>query len=520
MRSALREEFDHALSVHADRVAVREVGGGELSFADLDRWATAVSRQLQERGVGAGDVVALYMHNRAEFLVTDVAVARVGAVKLPINYMLPPENVAYILDSSGAKVVVSDAILVARTADAAQACRTAPDILQVAENDAVNAAAAPLASLPIEGVDPLTYGANPVSADDVAALYYTGGTTGRPKGVRHTQRSTVALHYAQMLEAEIHEDDVLLLMTPMAHAAGLFAQSALIRGATIVVNDGFDAELAIRLMVEENVTWTFLVPTMIYRILDLLEGLPERPDSLRTVVYGAAPITHSRLKQALETFGPVFVQLYGQTESPNWGTRLSKSDHDLSRPDLLTSCGRASIMADVMVVDDDGNPVAVDEAGEICLRTPYLLLDYLDAPEATAEKFLGSWIRTGDVGTLDEKGYLRLLDRKSDMVITGGMNVYCKEVEDVLAAHPDVSAVAVIGVPHEDWGESVHAVVIPHSRDLDSTELLTWAKQRLARYAAPKSVELVDSLPETPFGKVDKKALRAPYWGDRNRGIA
>jgi fatty-acyl-CoA synthase/long-chain acyl-CoA synthetase len=218
-------------------------------------------------------------------------------------------------------------------------------------------------------------------------------------------------------------------------------------------------------------------------------------------------------------FGPVFVQLYGQTEAPNWGTRLAKTDHDLARPHLLSSCGQASIMADVQVVDDQGTPAPAGETGEICLRAPYTLDGYLDDPQATADKFLGDWIRTGDIGLLDEHGYLYLRDRKNDMVISGGMNVYCREVEDVLTRHPSVRAAAVIGIPHEDWGEAVHAVIVPATDRFSDSELLSWARDRLAGYARPKSVELVEALPETPFGKVDKKILRAPYWTDRDRAI-
>jgi fatty-acyl-CoA synthase len=225
------------------------------------------------------------------------------------------------------------------------------------------------------------------------------------------------------------------------------------------------------------------------------------------------------------------VQLYGQTECPNWGTRLAKDDHDPARPELLGSCGRASIMADVMVVDDDGAPLPPGATGEICLRAPYTLDEYLDAPEATAAKFLDQgWIRTGDIGFLDEQDYLYLRDRKNDMVISGGMNVYCREVEDVLARHPSVGRVAVIGIPHADWGEAVHAVVVPAAVEtagagpdgatgFDVAALLGWARGELAAYARPKSVEIVDALPETPFGKIDKKVLRAPHWAERDRAI-
>jgi fatty-acyl-CoA synthase len=495
VRPTLGEEFVAALARYRERTAV-EVGERSWSFADLDRWSGAVAAQLASLGVGAGRAVALHLTNGVEFVVCDIAIARLGAVKVPVNPLLPAATVDHVLQASKARVVIGSTSLGGR-AD-----------LWVSDDGGP----LPGPSLAEAG----SFGAvKAVAPDDRAAIYFTGGTTGLPKGVVHTQASAVAVHYAQIIEAEIGQEDRLLLSTPLAHAAGLFAQSALIRGATSVIEPGFDAARTLDLLQHKGITWTFLVPTMIYRLLDLSPV----PHSLRTVVYGAAPIAPSRLAQALDRFGPVFVQLYGQTENPNWGTRLAKSDHDPARPELLGSCGRASIMADVAVVSPEGAPLPSGETGEVCLRSPYTLESYLDDPAATAAKFLpDGWIRTGDIGVLDAAGYLHLRDRTSDMVISGGMNVYCREVEDALARHPAVARVAVIGVPHEDWGEAVHAVVVPRP-GFDATELVAWSRAELAAYARPKSVEVVGDLPETPFGKIDKKVLRAPHWAGREREI-
>jgi fatty-acyl-CoA synthase len=486
VRDTLGAELHHSLRRYAARVAVVDDRGVRLTYAELDRWSVAVAAQLAGLGIGAGDAVGIYLHNRAEFVVVDVAVARLGAVKVPVNPLLPPSTVEHVVRASGVRVLVTSSRL------------TAPTGVAVVDVDAGLAAPGHAVAEPASTAGP----------DDTAAIYFTGGTTGLPKGVVHSQRSTVAVLYAQLLEAEITQDEHLLLMTPLAHAAGLFALSALVRGAAVTIVDGFDAASALERVERDAVTWTFLVPTMIYRLLDVAG--PGRRHGLRTVVYGAAPISPTRLADALAVFGPVFVQLYGQTECPNWGTKLAKSDHDPARPHLLGSCGQASIWADVMV----------DPDGEVLLRSPYLLDRYLDAPEATAAKFTDDgWIRTGDIGMLDDAGYLYLLDRKADMVVSGGMNVYCKEVEDALGRHPSVSRVAVIGVPHDDWGEAVHAVVVP-AAGFSAPDLLEWARGELAGYARPKSVEVVDDLPETPFGKIDKKRLREPHWKGRSRGIA
>ncbi|TCK27851.1 class I adenylate-forming enzyme family protein [Pseudonocardia endophytica] len=503
MRTTIGAEFTAALHRYRDRTAL-EAGGRSWTFGDVDRWSAAVAAQLRAHGVTAGDAVALYLGNCVEFVVADLAVARLGAVKVPVNPLLPAATVDHVLRTSRARLVVLGS--------------------SVPRPDGVPALVVDDGGGPLPG-EPLAGPASEVAApepadigpDARAAIYFTSGTTGLPKGVVHTQASAVAVQYAQIVEAEIVEGDRLLLTTPLAHAAGLFAQSALIRGATSVIEPGFDAGGVLEAIRTRGITWTFLVPTMIYRLLDAVGGAEEF--GLRTVVYGAAPITPSRLARALEVFGPVFVQLYGQTECPNWGTRLAKDDHDPSRPDTLDSCGQASIMADVAVVDDDGRFLEAGGTGEVCLRSPYTLESYLDDPAATAEKFLpGGWIRTGDIGFLDDGGYLHLRDRRTDMVISGGMNVYCREVEDVLATHPSVSRVAVIGVPHDDWGEAVHAVIVTDG-PVEPGEIVEWSRGRLAAYARPKSAELVAELPETPFGKIDKKALRAPHWAARDRAI-
>lgn len=518
MRETLGAAFDRSLALHGDRDAL-EFGGERISYAALGRWVRRICDCLVAQGVGAGDVVALLLGNRPEFVACDIAIARLAAVKLPVNQLLPAATVSHILADGGARMVVVGPELVDLARAALDGDGTIA-VLQAADDGAMLLEGAQrLPSLGESGEGDGRPAAIAVPADAPAALYYTGGTTGLPKGVLHSQRSLMSFHIAQLLEAEIRQHDRLLLMTPLAHAAGLFAQSAILRGATIVLRDGFDLQDALRALREESVSWTFLVPTMIYRLLDAIErqGGSSFPQ-LDTIVYGAAPISPARLEQALRVFGPVFLQLYGQTECPNWGTRLAKADHDVARPKRLASCGQASLLVDVKIVDDAGDDLPVGEVGEICLRGPYTLSRYHRDEQATREKFLGDWIRTGDIGLLDQDGYLYLKDRRADMVISGGMNVYCREVEDVLNAHPGVRSAAVFSVPHEDWGEAVHAVVVG-SEGLTGDDLLVWSRERLAAYACPKTVEFVESLPETPFGKIDKKRLRAPFWKGSDRAI-
>lgn len=521
--STLGRWFDRSLRFNADRVAI-QFADDEISYQVLDEWSSAIAAALAAKGVDAGDVVALLIGNHPAFIACDIAIARLGGVKLPVNPLLPPATVNHILTDSGAQVLVvgPEQVRLARNALArGQDSHGNLPVLQVCEpdSDAIEGAS----SLPdvSETSTRRESHVEEVSGHAPGALYYTGGTTGVPKGVVHSQRSLVAFHAAQLLEAEIRQHERLLLHTPLAHAAGLFAQSAILRGATIVLRTGFDASKTLIDLRDHAITWTFLVPTMIYRLLDIINEEDDEASrafpSLDTVVYGAAPIAPSRLAEALDIFGPVFVQLYGQTECPNWGTRLSKSDHLSGDANRLASCGQASLFVDVKVVGEDGEDLPVGETGEICLRSPYTLTRYHRNEEATQEKFLGDWIRTGDIGLLDDKGYLYLKDRRADMIISGGMNVYCREVEDVLNAHPQVRAAAVIGIPHEDWGEAVHAVVV--AEGLSKGDLLAWVRDRVAAYARPKSVEFAETLPETPFGKIDKKKLRESYWTGADRFI-
>lgn len=509
--------FQRSLRLHEEKTAI-EFDRSSISYGRLAAWSAAIGSSLRTQGVRPGDKVALLIGNRPEFVACDIAVATIGAVKLPVNTLLPTHTISHIIEDSGARALVVDPRLEEVAIEAVGDRR----ILLYGFGEGSGGGADPFIRLvlPADGGDAPVADVAKVEAGAPAALFYTGGTTGRPKGVVHSQRSLLSFHTAQLLEAEIRQHERLLLATPLAHAAGLFAQSAILRGATIVLHDGFDVERTAAALRDNGITWTFLVPTMIYRLLDAVGsgGAKGGFPALDTIVYGAAPIAQSRLQRALEVFGPVFIQLYGQTECPNWGTRLAKTDHDPARPERLTSCGQASFMVDVKIVDENGETLPPGEVGEVCLKGPYTLTEYHRNPEATAEKFLGDWIRTGDVGLLDAAGYLYLKDRRADMIISGGMNVYSSEVEDVLNAHPQVRSAAVIGIPHDDWGEAVHAIVVGDGR-LTAHELMEWSRNRLAGYARPKSVEFVDALPETPFGKIDKKRLREKYWKGSDRGI-
>lgn len=497
--TTLWDVFRRSLETNARQPALG-FEGVELSYGEVASAVANRAAQLAAAGVGARDRVVLLMENGLGFPVTDLAVMALGAVKVPLNGQLTAAEVQGIV-----------ARITPRVACVSPALRPLIDESDVTLlDDAIDLT--PGTPLPAVGA------ARP---EDPAAIYFTGGTTGKPKGIVHAQYPTVVNFMAHLIEGGLQRDERLLLNTPLSHAAGLFTLASLLRGSYARIERAFDAPTTLDTIDADRITWTFAVPTMIYRLLDVAEERDWRPTSLRTVQYGAAPISATGLRRAIDRFGPIFQQLFGQTECPNFATVLRKEDHvrALEETQLLRSCGRASLMCDVSIRSEEtGDEVAQGATGELCLRSVYVLDRYWDDPDAYGKRFHGDWLRTGDIGYQDAEGNVFLVDRLNDMIISGGMNVYSLEVEDALVRHPDVRAAAVVGVPHEHWGEAVHAVVVAGGA-VDEATLLAYARKELGAYKRPKSVEFVDALPLTVYGKVDKKALRAPHWQDHDRAI-
>ncbi|MBV0926265.1 AMP-binding protein [Halomicroarcula limicola] len=362
------------------------------------------------------------------------------------------------------------------------------------------------------------------SPEAIAGHFYTGGTTGEPKGVLYTHRCLVENLQAHLLEFGFAGDDVGLLTTPLSHSAGTFCLAALLGGGKVLIRDQFDPDEAAEIIEHAGVTWTFLVPTMIYRLLDADSLAAVNHSSLTRIIYGAAPMRTDRLKEGIERIGPVFHQFYGQTEVPNLITTFPPAEHaqaaeagDLAR---LQSAGTPCLRATVEVRDaDTDDPLPPGETGEIAVAAPYAFEEYFGRPETTAETRRDGWVYTGDIGRLDDAGYLTLVDRSSDVIVTGGMNVYGRSVEQVLREHPDVAEAIVVGVPDEEWGEAVHAVLVPAETTIDRESVETVADERLAPYKKPKSYEIIESLPTTNLGKIDRSKIRERYWDDEARSI-
>lgn len=514
----LSELFRRSFARYADKEAVASAKG-RLTYRELGERSAHLAHYLLDAGVGVGDSVVLLLRNSLEFMIADVAIMMIGACKVPLNDMLSADDVGYMVEHSEAKAVIAHTSFV-QTVDAiAERLGELPVRLSVADSDARLEGFSSYDMLAADvGARQLTWpDASAIRSTDRALIIYTGGTTGRSKGVLHTQQALALNFLSHQINIGIQEDERLLVCSPLPHSAQLFAEATLLRGACVWIEPAFDAGRVLEVIEAEKLTLTFMVPTMIYRLLDHANSATTDTSSVRTIVYGASPITPTRMKQAVARFGPVLLQIYGQTEVPNLITTLSKADHHIDK--FQTSCGQPVQFVDIAIRDDAGTELPIGEVGEVTVRSSYSLECYHADPERTAESYVGEFLRTGDVGYLDETGHLFLVDRAKDMIISGGFNVYSTEVENVIQQYDPVQQVVVIGVPDDDWGEAVTAFVIPKDGSFEVEQVIAHCRDKLARYKVPKRVELVTEIPLTAYGKPDKKALRARFWSDAGRQI-
>ena len=368
----------------------------------------------------------------------------------------------------------------------------------------------------------------PVDLDDVIMLSGTGGTTGLPKGVMNTHRSaqTFCAHFLMTCTYGGNERPVNLAAAPMTHTAGVLSLPCTALGGTVVVVTRPDPALLLAAIPRYKVSELFLPPTVIYRLLDIPD-LKQKVDfsSLRYLMYGAAPMSIEKLKQAIEVIGPVMTGGYGQTECPASIAFLRPDEHfgadgRIASDERLSSVGRPNPLIHCEILDDDQRILPQGQSGEICVRGDLVMKGYYQAPDKTAETIIDGWLHTGDVGHIDAEGYLHITDRKKDMIISGGFNVYPSEVEQVLWGHPAVQDCAVIGVPDAQWGEAVKAVVeLSAGQSVSAEELIELCKHKLGSVKAPKTIDFIASLPRSPVGKVLKKDLRTQYWQNAERKI-
>ena len=480
---ACRSRPDHPAVVFGDDV---------LTHAELHNRAARLASALAARGVQPGDRVALLLHNRIEFVEALLACHRLAAVAVPINFRLAPDEVEYILADSGAVAVIADSPVPA--AEIRTALEVGPDY------EAAVASALPRHRTP-ELFD-----------DDVALMCYTSGTTGRPKGALLTHRNLVASTLSWIHEMRAGQDDVWLSGQPLFHIGGINGLLPfLVLGATVIITPSttFDPEAMLGLIDAHAVTMCIFVPTQWSAICASAAVTRVDPEQLRVAMWGAS----SAPRQTLQAMGYAFpraaiVSAYGQTEMSGATTLLKGPDSTRK----MGSVGKPILGVELRVVDDDLGDVPAEEVGEVVYRGPNVMAGYHQRPDETREAFAGEWFHSGDMARLDEEGYLWLVDRKKDMIISGGENVYPAEVERVLLDHPAVAEAAVIGVPHPRWVETPVAFIVPRSpAEPGEGELIAHCRQYLAGYKKPSAIILVQELPRNAAGKVLKRHLRETY---------
>lgn len=486
-RIAALRGTDPALCIGADVVA---------DYATFNAEAAAVAGALAAQNVKPGDRVALFAKNVPEYLIAWYGIWRMGAAVVPINAKLHAREAAWILENSGAVL----AFVTSELADDLAALTTAP---------LINLNSGAFTLMTKHTPAPIIHR----EAGDLAWLFYTSGTTGRPKGVCMTYGMLEAMSLNYITEVDtVNPEDGVLYAAPVSHAAGIYNMVHVLKGARHVFppSGGFDAHEVLDLAETCGPLSVFMAPTMVRRLTDIALESNDKANGLRTIIYAGGPMYNADIIEAVDWFGPKFVQVYGQGECPMGITVLERADvADRDHPrwrERLGSVGRAQAAVEVAIGGADGAILAPGEIGEIMVRGAIVMPGYWENPDATAKTLVDGWLMTGDVGSLDADGYLTLTDRSKDLIISGGSNIYPREVEEVLLTHPSVREVAVVGQADPDWGEVVVAFVVG---DLDADALDAHCRDNIARFKRPKVYRAIAELPKNNYGKVLKTDLRA-----------
>lgn len=485
---------DKAVAVHGDRV---------VTYAGMREWSAQIAGALAARGVGAGDVVALLSHNNVEFLVSIFAANHLGAIAMPINWRLAAPELQFILEHSGARALVCGAELV-DLADAATK-KLGGELTRVCIGDDALPGWDRFADLHADGTPPARV---PAAADDLHRLMYTSGTTGRPKGVMLTHANLAWKNFAHVTEFGFTADDVGLACGPLYHvgALDLVTTTMISVGATTIVHTTFDAAQVVDEIERSRVTTIWAAPAMVRAVLDV-PGIETRDlSSVRVIIAGGEKMPIPTIERIRRTFPSAwFADAYGLTETVSGDTFLDR-EHTVSK---LGSVGRPCQYLELDIWDEQGAPLPAGERGEVVLRGPKVFAGYWRDPDATATAFAGGWFHTGDIGVLDDDGFLTIVDRLKDMIVSGGENIASSEVERVLYEHDAVVEAAVVGRSDDRWGEvPVAFVVVRDGAAIDGDQLIDHCRAQLAKFKVPKAVEFIDELPRNPSGKVLKRDLR------------
>jgi long-chain acyl-CoA synthetase len=473
-------------------------------------------------GLKKGDRVTVLLNNCHQSVECFFGLACAGLVLVPMNSRYSAREHLFMLNDSDARAVLLGNEFREAIASILPEAHTVSHALCVTGE--------PLKGMP--AYEELMAQASPqnpgtdVSEEDIISLRYTAGTTGQPKGTIHDHRSFVTMVFNILMDGfQIHEGDAVALMGPVTHASGAMILPHIVRGAKVVILSTFDIPTILETIQKEQITTLYLVPTMIVMMLAYPDLKKYDLSCLKNIRYGASPISPEVLKKGIGVFGNIFQQGYGLTEGGMPVTLLLKKDHLLDGTEKslkhLASIGREVTVARVRIMDEEGKSLPAGQIGEIVVQSDMNMKGYWKKPEATAETLRGGWLHTRDMGYMDEEGYIYLVDRKDDMIVSGGFNIYPKEVEDVLYMHPAVLEAAVFGVPDEKWGEAVKAAVsFRQGMKATEEEIIEHCKNHLAAYKKPKSVDFMQDLPKSLYGKILRRQLKEPYWKGRGRMIS
>lgn len=493
-----------ALQTSAGRTAVID-GDRTFTYAEFNDRCERLAGGLYALGLKAGDRVAILSANNPEYLETYVGVPAAGLVVVPLNTRHAEPELRYALEDSATAVLITDR-------DPGGLAEAVGRVIHIGpEYEAL-----------LRGARPRALGVG-IDENTLAGLFYTGGTTGKSKGVMLTHRNLIANTYHWLTSAPQDADDVTLVMAPLFHAAGSNGVLASIWTAGVQVTLGmFDPKAALDLMQKHRVTLTLGVPTMLSAMAEEQIARPRKVDTVRVIAHGGSPIATEVVRRTVMAFpGAEMVHVYGATELSPLTTVLRHEQRWLDN-ERARSCGQSIVGTDVRILDNAGVEVPRREVGEVVVRGPHVMRGYWNKPEQTAAVLKDGAYWTGDLGYMDEGGYVFLVDRSKDMIVSGGENVYCTEVEEVLYKHPAVLEAAAFGVPDEKWGEAVHAVVVPRADhgNVDPAEIIGFCREHIAGYKVPKAIDIrLEPLPKSGPGKILKRELRAPFWEGKDRSV-
>ncbi|MBL4581572.1 MAG: AMP-binding protein [Gammaproteobacteria bacterium] len=497
------DPIKYAASMAPTKTAVID-GTESIDYAKLHRRCRLLAGSLQALGLEKGERVAILANNGQRYIETYIGVPAAGLVVVPLNTRHAMAELKYALEDSQTKVLLIDRDP-GELADCVDHVIMIPDAYDTMLNEATEA----------------ELGVN-VEENDLAGLFYTGGTTGKSKGVMLSHRNLIANTFHYLACVPQREDDVMLVMAPLFHAAGSLGVIGNIWTlGTQVTLAVFDPRTALDLIAEHGVTESLGVPTMLAAIAEEQHVRPRKTDTLKMLAHGGSPIATEILRRTHSAFPTAeLVEVYGATELSPLCTVLN-NEQDLIDSPLARSCGRPVIGNKIDILDPHGSTLASGEIGEVVVRGPNVMQGYWNKPEQTAAVLKDGAYWTGDLGYMDDQGYVFLVDRSKDMIVTGGENVYCTEVEEALYQHPAVLEAAVFGVPDDKWGEAVWAVIVPREGNkIDPIQVIEFCRERIAGYKTPKGIDVqLEPLPKSGPGKVLKRELRAPYWKSQERSV-